>query len=600
MNQDDLLVRLRGFEWNDFECKKASRGVPDDAYKTVAAFANTAGGWLVFGVSEHNGQLEVTGVDEPDRVQNDFLSTLRSGQKLNQIIRIEEQRYSIDGKTVFVFHVPESPRFDKPIYLKGDPRQTYIRRGAGDEQCTARELGRFLRDHDMQSFDGELLADLDVQRCFDEDTVRWYKAQFLLRNPDQSDIADPVAFLHHWNYVTEQQGQMRPSRAGVLLFGKRQYVEQVLPRPVLDYQRIDTAFDNWSADQRWHDRYVFEENIFSTWRGLVARYMRIAEHPFSLDPTTLRRNDDPPDYVAFREAAINLLVHQDYGDPGRKAAIKLFNDRTIFWNPGDAFPATAALLEPTEKDVRNPALIKAFRRIGLSDQAGTGIRAIFRNWHELGRVPPQIRNDKASKEFELVLVNKPLLTVAMQRFRQSLGVDLSPEQADALALGLEKPAGESLSLTDIRGLGLSTTLQAKVLADRLVAQKLLESLSETRFQVPAPIRQRFDLATAQVTEQVGTKSGPSEDQVGIWTQLTAEQQGLLTKMHAEHAITELMDLVKRVNRTKFRDQCLTPLLEHGLVTMTIPDKPQSSKQRYRLTERGTAVLAGQQQKDKNP
>jgi len=71
-------------------------------------------------------------------------------------------------------------------------------------------------------------------------------------------------------------------------------------------------------------------------------------------------------------------------------------------------------------------------------------------------------------------------------------------------------------------------------------------------------------------------------------------------MHAEHAITELMDLAKRVNRTKFRDQCLTPLLEQGLVTMTIPDKPQSSKQRYRLTERGIALRAGQQTKDQEP
>jgi len=71
-------------------------------------------------------------------------------------------------------------------------------------------------------------------------------------------------------------------------------------------------------------------------------------------------------------------------------------------------------------------------------------------------------------------------------------------------------------------------------------------------------------------------------------------------MNAAHTITELLDVAERVNRTDFHDQCLTPLLELGLVTMTIPDKPQSSKQRYRLTERGTTLLAAQQQKDKAP
>ena len=59
MHQDELLARLNGIEWNDFECKRAQRGVPEDAYKTVSAFANTAGGWLVFGVSEAHGRLEV-------------------------------------------------------------------------------------------------------------------------------------------------------------------------------------------------------------------------------------------------------------------------------------------------------------------------------------------------------------------------------------------------------------------------------------------------------------------------------------------------------------------------------------------------------------
>lgn len=590
MNQDELLARLNGLEWNDFECKRAQRGVPEDAYKTVSAFANTSGGWLVFGVSEVNHHLEVTGVEEPDKVQNDFLAVLRGGQKLNRVIAVQAHRFEVDGKHVFAFYVPEMARAEKPLYMKGDPRQSYVRRGAGDEQCTQSELERFLRDAAQDRYDGAVLAELAAESCFDLETVKWYQAQFARRNPEHAEITDPIAFLLNWNFVVEQGGKLHPTRAGVLLFGAGRFVRQILPRPVLDYQRIDTAFDKWSAEQRWHDRYVFEENIFQTWQGLVARYMRIAEHPFSLDPTTLRRNDDPPDYVAFREAAINLLIHQDYGDHGRKASIKLFTDRTVFWNPGDAFATEAELLDPTEKEVRNPAIVKAFRRIGLSDQAGTGIRAIFRNWHELGRTPPRLKNDKARKEFELVLVNKPLVTDAMLRFRQTLGTNLTPEQADALALALSLPEGGPLTLTAIRSLGIGTTQQARAVADHLVRQQLLDQLSDTQFHVREAIRQRFaQEAQAQATDLAGTKSGPSQDQVGTKSGLSAEQHTVLAQMTDEHDVATLMQWVGRSNRSKFREVVLTPLLALDLVEMTIPDKPNSSKQRYRLTAQGKAL-----------
>ncbi len=36
----------------------------------------------------------------------------------------------------------------------------------------------------------------------------------------------------------------------------------------------------------------------------------------------------------------------------------------------------------------------------------------------------------------------------------------------------------------------------------------------------------------------------------------------------------------------FREAYLKPALEAGLIEMTIPDKPRSSKQRYRLTPEG--------------
>jgi len=78
---------------------------------------------------------------------------------------------------------------------------------------------------------------------------------------------------------------------------------------------------------------------------------------------------------------------------------------------------------------------------------------------------------------------------------------------------------------------------------------------------------------------VGTMSGPNRDQVEI-----------LKNCAPEKAIGVLMNLIGRTNRTKFRDQVLRPLLDAGFIEMTIPDKPTSSKQKYRLTERGKQVL----------
>ena len=44
------------------------------------------------------------------------------------------------------------------------------------------------------------------------------------------------------------------------------------------------------------------------------------------------------------------------------------------------------------------------------------------------------------------------------------------------------------------------------------------------------------------------------------------------------------------DREHFMNSVLKPLLDSGLLEMTIPDKPRSSKQKYRLTNKGRALL----------
>ena len=53
---------------------------------------------------------------------------------------------------------------------------------------------------------------------------------------------------------------------------------------------------------------------------------------------------------------------------------------------------------------------------------------------------------------------------------------------------------------------------------------------------------------------------------------------------------QLQVALKLKNDEHFRKAYLVPALKAGLIEMTIPDKPRSSKQKYRLTEKGSKAI----------
>jgi ATP-dependent DNA helicase RecG len=532
MKIPELKKLLKAGEWNDIEFKEARSAVSKSAFETVSAFANTHGGWIVFGVSQHGEEFRTTGVEMPNKVQGDFLSVLHAGAKVNHDVQITEKRYDIDGATVLAFHIAENLRTRKPVYLDGDIRRTFLRKGSGDYKAQMIDIERMLRDATADRWDGQPFDRVLLKEAFHPSSLRWYRDRFHQVNTGFDPKQPDKEFLYHWGYLLRDGKRYIPIRGAIMLFGSPLAVHQLIPRPTLDFQFLGYATDERMPETRWIDRIVCEENIIQAWDQLVSKYKFFMPKPFKdIDPVTLGRRDDPPGFRVFREAAVNLLIHQDYGDHSRKAVIKFFRDGIQLWNPGDVFGDDSRLLEPGEKEVRNPVIATAMRRIAMCEQAGTGMRMMREAWQALGHPAPVYKNDRSRKAFDLFI---PELDKE---------VDMASDLMKAM-------------------FGKTPTSSGGTETEQVEAHE-----------------------EAQVKAQ--------EAQVGAQVDLLKWQKDILTSCsYAEKTGRELMEIAGYGSRTGNFKKGLQRLLDHKLLELTISDKPNSRLQKYRLTAKGRAIVEG--------
>ena len=584
MNQAELMELLHAHEWRDVEFKEAQRDVPRNAFETVSAFANTDGGHLVFGVRKDGDDVDIVGVLDVDKVQGDFLTTLRQRDKISVPVAVNEELHRHDDADLLLFYVPEVPRQDKPVYLNGDIRRAFVRSGGSDIRCSGNERNRFLMDAAIERYDGQSL-DYALDDAFDEDSLRWYRAVYEARpgNRSYADL-DDSDFLGEMGLLDHQGGKRLPTRAAILLFGANRVLREVLRRAVVDCQRYRFRREEAETGERWFDRLVFEENLVRTWRGLVDDwYPRIAEHPFRIDPATMQRDDTPPDYRAFREAMVNLLLHQDYADQGISAVICHYPDQTVFSNPGDAFASGSDLLEPGPKEVRNPGLVLAFRRIGVSENAGWGLRDMFRNWRELGNMPPSIRNDKRRKSFEVVLSKEPLLTEKQVAFQNSLGVHLTDDQADVFAYLCRV---KSATVSELQAVIGQTATRTEEVLGALTTQMLVRANGSSRI---VRLASHLEVVLDANPDGAASDYEPAPT-VPTDTRLDQEQFRIVQASDVPRTAAELADATG-LPRRDFRRRHVDPLLARGILRMTDAANPMARNQRFVLTEAGVGLKA---------
>ena len=75
----------------------------------------------------------------------------------------------------------------------------------------------------------------------------------------------------------------------------------------------------------------------------------------------------------------------------------------------------------------------------------------------------------------------------------------------------------------------------------------------------------------------------------VTMEVTMEVKRLLKSMDGDNSRQELQEKLKLKNADHFRKAYLLPAIDTGLVEMTLPDKPKSRFQKYRLTQKGMAL-----------
>jgi ATP-dependent DNA helicase RecG len=383
MNKQELVKKLSDIEWEDFEVKEAKSEVPKNSWETVSAFSNTAGGWIVFGVKKEGKEYTVLGVNNSDKVCNDFIGILRNVDKFNKKIEVKCKKYDFEGKTVLAFYIPQRHPREKPIYFNTQ-KNTFIRTASGDQRATQEEIDSFFRNASFEEKDRELtkfsIKDLD------EETIKRYRNFFFTVNPTHvyNGFKDEE-FLEKLGVLKDK----KVTYGGLLVFGKENILSGELTNYRIEYLEIE-GISYEDAPTRYNFRISSEKNLFITFFDIYERLTKKIEVSFSIKQGI--RDDDPPELQAIREALVNLIIHTDYFSKAN-ARIRVFSDRFEFYNPG-ALPKKIELILKEDFSLpRNPIIAKTFRFIKFSENIGSGFHKMIDGWKHKFHLEPITEGD---------------------------------------------------------------------------------------------------------------------------------------------------------------------------------------------------------------
>ena len=447
-------------ENNRLEAKKALGGLPKSIWETYSAFANTLGGIILLGVEEHEDKsLHPVDIPDPDKLIKEFWDIVNNPQKSSINILSSKDVYpvEVDGKHIVVINVPRADRSYRPVYIDGNPLNTYRRNGEGDYKCTKEEYQAMVRDASVKTQDMLLLTDMDLD-VINMDSLHGYRQRMKYSRPGHVwEQLDDETFLQRIGAAgIGEDGKKHPTAAGLLMFGNEYDIVREFNDYFLDYQ------EQYDADNRWTDRIIsssgdWSGNLYDFFFRAYNKIQQDIKVPFKLEGIT--RVDDTPVHKALREALANCLVNADYY--GRRGVVIIKRPKLITMaNPGTMRIELDTAVSGGVSDPRNSALLKMFNFIDIGERAGSGIPNIFRVWKEEGWSLPSYEE---SMNPDRTVLSLPLSTTKIGDKKSAIKIGdkksaINERVKESIISYLtDNPEGKTKDISGYIGLGVSRT-----------------------------------------------------------------------------------------------------------------------------------------------
>jgi len=477
---DEVLAAVLAGEGLDWEFKSAKGGLPGSLWETYSGMANSEGGCILLGASEKSDGLHLDGLSDAQltQYQKNLWDTLNNHGKVsvNLLPNANVSVVEVKGCRLLVIRIPRATRFQRPVYLNGQPMgNTWRRNHEGDYRCRDEEVRRMFADADQTPADHRILEGFSMADV-DGPSLAQYRQRFRAAKGEHSwlGFSDPELLekLGGWR-KDRQSGQEGITLAGLLMLGKDQAIRDVHAAPgyFVDYrEKLDPAI-------RWTDRIypdgTWEANLFQFYQRVWPKLASGLPTPFQMRDGM--RRDETPAHESLREAFVNALIHADYSAPGG-VVIERMPDRFVMENPGTLLVSHEQLQSGGVSECRNKALQQMFLMIGGGERAGSGMDKIRSGWRSQHWRAPWLTTQSQPDRVRLTLPMVSLIPDdTFRALEDHFGKDgvarLHPAELQALATA------------QIEGVVSNTRLKELVNEHSVEITRLLQKLCEQGFLI---------------------------------------------------------------------------------------------------------------------